>query len=357
MSKGTFTQTIVEWYERNKRPLPWRLTTDPYKIWLSEIILQQTRVEQGMPYYQHFISRFPDVFALARSPVQQVLRSWQGLGYYSRARNLHSCAKIIVRDYHGKFPTSYSELLQLPGVGSYTAAAIASLAFEEPVPAVDGNVLRVLSRVFGIDEDILSPKGKKMFFQTALQLIPHKRPSVFNQAVMEFGALQCIPRNPTCDACVLSEQCVANSQGWQNVLPVKSKKQKPRKRYVTYIVISSGRTIAMRQRMKKDIWQGLFDFYSIESKRKEHAAKLLQRDALVRKWKNETLRIDEPVHYKHILSHQILIVQFVRLHLKPAPRKKVKLDEAELMFYSPARISSLPKPTLVNRYLHEAGIL
>ena len=196
MDKRYFSEKIVEWYHENKRNLPWRKTQEPYKIWLSEVILQQTRVVQGLPYYERFVSAYPTVTALAKAPEQEVMRLWQGLGYYTRARNLHKCAKTIVSAFRGKFPTSFEELKRLPGVGDYTAAAIASIAYKEPVAVVDGNVFRVLSRLFGIDTPINTPVGKKLFSQIANDLILREHPDIHNQAMMEFGATFCTPKNP-----------------------------------------------------------------------------------------------------------------------------------------------------------------
>lgn len=230
MNKSSFTNKIVEWYQANLRNLPWRQTVDPFRIWLSEIILQQTRVAQGQPYYLKFIERFPDVFALAKASEQEILRMWQGLGYYTRARNLHQCAKWIVKNHGGRFPDNSGELQKLPGIGPYTAAAIASIAFGERIAALDGNAYRVLSRVFGIEDDIGSEKGRSRFAQVAGTLISKKSPEAFNQAMMDFGAMRCTPRNPLCDDCIFSKQCVAFARGWQKRLPVKSKKTKVTKK-------------------------------------------------------------------------------------------------------------------------------
>src|SRR5690606_26841183 len=196
-----FSKLLIDWYLQNRRELPWRETTDPYRIWSSEIILQQTRVAQGLPYYFSFVQAFPTVVDLASADEQQVLKLWQGLGYYSRARNLHATAREIARK-NGQFPSTYKELLKLKGIGSYTAAAIASFAFGEAVPAVDGNVFRVLSRIFGVDTDIASSAAKTVFMELAASLMPKDDPAIFNQALMEFGALQCVPKNPDCVRCV-----------------------------------------------------------------------------------------------------------------------------------------------------------
>src|SRR6185369_7763226 len=222
MRKDFFSSMIIDWYHANHRNLPWRATIDPYKIWLSEVMLQQTRVAQGLPYYERFVCSFPTVFDLAMATEQNVLRLWQGLGYYSRARNLHRCAKEVVEKFNGHFPNSFNELSKLPGIGDYTAAAIASIAFRQPVAVVDGNVYRVLARVFGIEKDITSGEGKKHFFSFANELINKERPDLFNQAVMEFGALHCVPKKPKCGECIFSKSCEANQRNLQAVLPIKS---------------------------------------------------------------------------------------------------------------------------------------
>ena len=261
----SFANQLVNWYNSNKRPLPWRETKDPYKIWLSEIILQQTRVSQGLPYYLKFMTEFPTIHDLAKANEQKVLSLWQGLGYYSRARNLHQCAIYISDKLGGKFPSSYLELLKLPGIGPYTAAAIASIAFGEAVPVVDGNVYRVLSRLFGIEADIGQSKNREIFYEHALQLIQNQDPDTFNQAMMEFGAMHCMPRNPLCEECFVSSECYANLHGKQESFPIKSKKIKVRKRYFNYIVFFFEDGLLMRERSEGDIWQGLNDFYCIES--------------------------------------------------------------------------------------------
>ena len=302
-----FSQLIIEWYQENKRMLPWRETTDPYKIWLSEIILQQTRVAQGLPYYLSFVKTFPTVQHLAKAKEQQVLRLWQGLGYYSRARNLHRCAKMIVGDFKGKFPNNFQDLQKLIGVGPYTAAAIASIAFKESVAVVDGNVFRVLARVFGIDIDISSNEGKNFFFAKANELISKEHPDIFNQSMMEFGATWCTPKNPRCEECIFKKTCIAYKTGTVALLPVKEKKTKVTKRYLNYIIIEQKKKIAMKRREGKGIWQGLFDFYTIETKKVQKAAKIIDGDPLIKSLKAKVLKAFPLV--KHILSHQLLSIQ------------------------------------------------
>jgi A/G-specific adenine glycosylase len=345
MSNRGFSKKILQWYEENKRSLPWRETTDPYKIWLSEIILQQTRVVQGLPYYKRFVKAFPTVFSLAKAPQQQVLRLWQGLGYYSRARNLHTCAKKVVDDFDGKFPSNYNELKKLKGIGPYTAAAIASIAFKESVAVVDGNVFRVLARIFGIEKDVASNEGKAFFFEKANELIPKEQPDLFNQAVMEFGALHCLPQNPLCNTCIFAKTCVANQHDLQKVLPIKSKKLKVRNRYFYYFVIRHHNKIVMKKREGKDIWQGLYDFYLIETKRNQKVEGLMNHDKLLK----DSTKISESKIYKHILSHQKLLVRFIEMEL---PSNKIP-PSFGLKWFTEKQVTTLPKPILIANYLIE----
>lgn len=353
MDKRLFSKKIIDWYEQNKRILPWRTTKDPYKIWLSEIILQQTRIAQGLPYYQTFVKNFPDVKSLAAAKPDQVLRLWQGLGYYSRARNLHACAKQVVKNLNRKFPSSFEELKRLPGIGDYTAAAIASISFREPVAVVDGNVFRVLARVFGIEKDIASSEGKKYFFKIANELIPKDTPDVFNQAVMEFGALHCTPQNPKCDSCPFAKSCVANLGALQKLLPVKSPKQKVKKRYFNYLVITHRGKLLMRKRSAGDIWSGLYDFHLVETKKSTKPEILLRQE---KKFDGLLLEEVSTVH-KHLLSHQHLITCFICCSIKSQEDLRSLMNETDLKFYSIAQIEKLPKPILINRFLKELGYL
>jgi len=262
----SFSEIIVKWYGENKRDLPWRGTVDAYKIWLSEIILQQTRVNQGMPYYYKFTERYDTITSLANAPEDEIMKLWQGLGYYSRARNMHAAAKMVAGQYNGIFPGTYKEILQLKGIGKYTAAAIASLAFNEAVPVVDGNVYRVLSRCFGIDEPIDTGKGQKAFYELAEQLIDHSRPGIYNQAVMEFGALYCKPQNPDCASCVLNGICIAFKQKKVAQLPVKAKKVQVKKRFFNYIYFDKPGDTFIQKRTGKDIWINLYELPLIETR-------------------------------------------------------------------------------------------
>ncbi|SCY76781.1 A/G-specific adenine glycosylase [Flavobacterium caeni] len=261
-----FTKTLIVWYLQYKRALPWRDTQDPYAIWLSEIMLQQTRVAQGMPYFFAFTEAFPTVSDLANASEEKVLKLWQGLGYYSRARNLHKTAKIVAFEMGGNFPDNYADLLQLKGVGEYTAAAIASFSFNEAVPVVDGNVFRVLSRFFGIATDISGSSAKKEFAALAFELMPKDDPATFNQALMEFGALQCVPKNPDCGVCSMNVGCLALQQNKVDLLPVKSKKTKVTTRFLNYLVLTDAhKNTVMQQRTGKGIWRNLYEFPLVET--------------------------------------------------------------------------------------------
>lgn len=266
----SFSNLLIQWYLQNQRDLPWRNSKNPYKVWLSEIILQQTRVAQGLPYFESFLNAFPTIFDLANASEQEVLKLWQGLGYYSRARNLHSTAKMIVEECNGEFPNTFDGLKKLKGVGDYTAAAIGSFCFNIPVPVVDGNVYRVLSRYYGIQTDIASSKAFKEFFDLSKSLIDENQPDIYNQAIMEFGALYCVPQNPNCEACIFSSSCVAKQKSLVKELPLKSKKVKVKNRYFHYLIFKDSQNhFKINQRLKKDIWQHLYEFDLIESDREE----------------------------------------------------------------------------------------
>jgi len=357
MDKKKFAQKIIEWYHEHKRFLPWRETRDPYKIWLSEIILQQTRVAQGFPYYLKFVECFPNVFTLAGTREQDVLRLWQGLGYYTRARNLHRCAKLIVQEYAGRFPNNFTALKKLPGIGPYTAAAIASVAFLEPVAVVDGNVFRVLARVFGIEKDIATSDGKDYFFFVANSLIPKDHPDEFNQAMMEFGATLCLPRNPKCDDCIFKRQCIAFARDEQAHFPVKRKKLKNRNRYFYYFVLRRGNAFLMRKREGKDIWRGLYDFYSVETKRPQKTERIIEACRTLGKM-GQKIEAGKPSSiYEHILSHQTLHVRFIPLKIPPEQSIRPVSLPPKLKFYTRREIHKLPKPVLISQYLSDIGFL
>jgi len=314
-----FSKTLIQWYLQNKRDLPWRNTTNPYHIWLSEIMLQQTRVAQGLPYFLSFTSSFPTVFDLAEADEEQVLKLWQGLGYYSRARNLHGTAKYIASELNGIFPDNYNDLLKLKGVGEYTAAAIASFSHNEVVPVVDGNVFRVLSRYFDIETDIASSGAKKEFTALAKELIPNDNPAIFNQAIMEFGALQCVPKNPDCEICVLNSGCLALKYNKVNELPVKLKKTKVTNRYFNYIVFSDeNQDLIIRKRIEKGIWHNLYEFPLIETETDLDSLSVFELIYEKYGQKNEILSI-KPLNESriiHKLSHQHLHITFFKVEVK-----------------------------------------
>jgi A/G-specific adenine glycosylase len=306
-----FSDTLITWYTEHKRDLPWRNTKNAYLIWLSEIILQQTRVDQGMSYYLKFSSTFPTVQDLAKANNEKVMKLWQGLGYYSRARNLHATAQLITENYKGRFPATYADMLALKGIGAYTAAAIASFAYDLPHAVVDGNVYRVLSRVFGINTPIDSTTGKKEFNLLANELLNKKKPALHNQAIMEFGAMQCKPVSPDCVNCVLNTMCVAFAEKRIQDLPVKEKKTKVRDRYFNYIVLHYKNKTILHKRIQKDIWINLYDFPLIEMEKNISEERFLKSP----EWKNfigdrsYAITTVSPA-YKHILSHQKIYARF-----------------------------------------------
>lgn len=306
-----FAGTLLHWYEENKRALPFRATTDPYKIWLSEIILQQTRVEQGMPYYHSFTNTYPTIVDLANAHEDAVMRLWQGLGYYSRARNLHQTAKIIATEYKGKFPSTYAEIARLKGIGPYTAGAIASIAFGEKAAAVDGNVYRFLSRYFGITTPVPSEKARKEFTAIVLDLMGNHHSGTFNQALIEFGALQCKP-SPLCGSCPFSQTCYAFKKDRVANLPVKNKMAARRTRYFNYLIIKNNKQLLLQQRTAKDIWQQLYEFPLVET------TEPAEWNTISKELGNtKTLHLQGvlgPV--KHVLSHQDILATFYIVETK-----------------------------------------
>ncbi|MGB3182586.1 MAG: A/G-specific adenine glycosylase [Cyclobacteriaceae bacterium] len=350
MENENLITKLLSWYHVFKRDLPWRKTDDPYKIWLSEIILQQTRVIQGLPYYERFINIFPRIEDLANAPLQEVLRHWQGLGYYSRARNLHACAQFIVQELHGNFPKTYKSLLKLPGVGPYTAAAIASFAYNEKVPAIDGNVMRVLSRLYGIEADVKVAKNQRLYFELGQKIMPEDRADIFNQAIMEFGALHCLPANPKCQDCPLQNMCYAYDKGLQVVLPVRSKAPKVRNRYFNYIVFCEGGSLHLNERGPKDIWQGLYDFYLVETK-EPGSPELIGEDPVVKGIMEDGAVLEsESVLFKHLLSHQRINAKFFTINLNKHTDTEILLN-AGLKGFSKEETEKLPKPVLIDNFL------
>lgn len=339
---------LARWYDDHKRDLPWRRTEDPYAIWVSEIILQQTRVVQGIDYYEHFMKRFPDLQSLAKAEIEDVLRVWQGLGYYSRARNMHAAARQMIGDYGGIFPATYPELLTLKGIGPYTASAIASIAFNEPRAVMDGNVHRVMARLFGLSDPPGLAGSACRTCRKAEDLLDRTRPGIHNQAVMEFGALVCTPANPSCVSCPLQKHCMAFARNQVQELPVRRKKIKKKHRYFHYLIMHSGKGILLRQRTGRDIWQHLFEFPLIETSRPMSPGRLMEQPS----WKQlsahpriEPARVSGVI--RHILTHQVIHAKFYHLDNLPEDRalnpsfREVPLSE----------IGKIPVPKLIENYL------
>ena len=343
--KMSFHSTLTNWYSVHKRNLPWRSSRNPYNIWLSEIILQQTQVKQGLPYYEAFIANYASVQDLANASETAVLNLWQGLGYYSRARNLHFTAKHIAENLDGTFPKNYKSLLKLKGVGDYTASAIASICYEESVAVVDGNVYRVLARYFGIDTPINSTEGIKQFKALAESLLPQSNFGDYNQAIMEFGARQCKPKSPDCSACVLIRSCKAYATGSIKNLPVKLKKTKVTKKYFNFLVIDSeGHTTYIEQRTEKGIWQQLYQFPLIETSAAISEKEFLAHPDLIKKIKLPYKKISlfNNSDIIHKLSHQELHIKFWLIEQDNAPVGAIKWSD----------IKSYPVPIVIERFIN-----
>lgn len=323
-----FADTLISWYEDHKRDLPWRGEPDPYKIWVSEIILQQTRVQQGWDYYIRFIDNFPDVKALAEADEDRVLKVWQGLGYYSRARNMHAAAREIMEKHGGHFPNEYDKILSLKGIGNYTAAAISSIAFGLPYPAVDGNVIRIVSRIFGICDDVTQPVVVKKITAICEMEIDSKRPGVFNQAAMDFGAIQCVPRNPDCDECPFQSSCYAYNNHLVDILPVKKKKAESKHRYFHYTVYLSDNQTIIEKRTESDIWRNMYQFPLTETDSEEYA--------------------DKPLFsIREVLSHQIIHAAFYVKTVKKLP----KLSQNQLVIPFDD-MEKYPMPKIMTEFLN-----
>lgn len=334
-----FARLLIEWYHEHKRDLPWRNTNDPYLIWISEIILQQTRVAQGYAYYQRFIERFPNLESLAASEENEVLKYWQGLGYYSRARNLHQAAISV----NGVFPVKYEDILKLKGVGTYTAAAICSFAYNQPHAVVDGNVYRVLSRFFGVNEPIDSGKGKKIFASLAHDLLDKVQPALYNQAIMDFGALQCTPLSPDCTVCPFKNRCFAFNHNMVSSLPIKQNKTKTSERFFYYLLIRDNGNIYLNKRTENDIWKNLYELPLIESNtalavddfiRKQEFASIFKENSVVNvRLLNKT---------KHVLSHRIIYADFYELEAQDIKMdflsKYTRLNMVDLELYPVSRL-------------------
>jgi A/G-specific adenine glycosylase len=335
---SVITEQLAKWYATNQRDLPWRHQTDPYRIWISEIILQQTRVEQGLPYYQAITARFPDVKTLAEAPLDDLLKQWQGLGYYSRARNMHTAAQQVMQDFGGLFPLCHADLMKLKGVGEYTAAAVASIAYNEPKAVVDGNVYRVLSRLFGIDTPINSGEGKKIFTTLADELLDKHAPSRHNQAMMDFGAIQCTPSSPNCNTCPFQDRCNAFATDRIGRLPVKTAAAPKQNRYFQYFFLSDGKHTWLQQRLNKDIWQNLWEFPLLETASDLTPEQLLVRPDVV-EWLGSSFEWGTPVQIKHVLSHRNIFARFIpiRVHTTssfPDSWKKIPLESIHTLAVS-----------------------
>lgn len=342
-----FPNKLIAWYLQNKRDLPWRNTVNPYHIWLSEIMLQQTRVLQGLPYYLMFVEAYPTVGDLANAPENEILKLWQGLGYYSRARNLHATAKMVSEEMNGIFPNNHKDLLKLKGVGDYTASAIASISFNQPDAVVDGNVYRVLSRFFGSSTPINTTAGQKEFKQLAQQLIDKDRPGTFNQAIMEFGARYCVPQNPDCPNCIFNDGCVAFQQKKVAELPVKIKTKPVKKRYFNYLVfLSDNDRTVLRQRTGKGIWHKLYEFPLIETSEEVDLStlkKLPQFQNISEKINIETISLFNTQPVIHKLSHQHLNTRFWIIETLEETENTIPISE----------ISNYAVPVLIANFVSE----
>ena len=348
------SKVLKVWYQKHHRQLPWRKIRDPYQIWLSEIILQQTRVEQGLPYYNRFVSDYPTVTHLANAPEQDVLKLWQGLGYYSRARNLHIAAKMVVADYQGVFPDSFEKIKSLKGIGDYTAAAIASFAFNLPHAVVDGNVYRVLARVFAISTPIDSSRGRKDFALLAQKLLDKKDPATHNQAIMELGALVCKPAQPDCENCPLNTNCASYNKGIVNQFPVKENRAKVTSRYFNYLMIRFKDGFFLNQRNGNDIWKNLFDLPMIETGEAISPESLV----LTSDWKvlfgNQLVHIEKVKTFKvHKLSHQHLYTTFYNVSITKDPKTAVWKKFIKVNAQS---IENYPIPKIIEFYFKEESV-
>ena len=356
-NRSFFHKKLIPWYLHNKRDLPWRSTKNPYFIWLSEIMLQQTRVAQGLPYYKKFVTAFPTVEDLAQASEEDILKLWQGLGYYSRARNLHFTAKLVAFEYDGVFPDNYKELLKLKGVGDYTASAIASICYDEKTAVVDGNVYRVIARYFGIATAINSPKGVREFKLLAQQLLDREHPGTYNQAIMEFGARHCVPQNPSCDACIFNDGCLALATKKVGALPVKIKKAKVKKRFFNYIVVNSlDEQTVLRQRTTKGIWMKLYEFPLIESETDLDITALKKQDAYVslkEQLQIESLALFNEKVIVHKLSHQHL---YTRFWIAETDHLSVVGKDLNLQEIPIRKVDQYAVPVLIENFISEFSV-
>ncbi|MGL4632460.1 MAG: A/G-specific adenine glycosylase [Leadbetterella sp.] len=336
---------LIGWYNKNRRDLPWRRTKEPYAVWLSEVILQQTRVAQGLPYYEKFISVFPTLADLAQASEEEVLRLWQGLGYYSRGRNLHKAAKLVHYEYGGVFPKTFLELRKLPGVGDYTAAAIASFCYNEPVSVVDGNVLRVISRLYSIEDPIDKGSTKAKVFTICNGLISQSQPAMFNQAIMELGSLVCTPQNPTCDECPWNVECLARKSKSVSLYPKKSSKVKVLERRIEYLVIRCGDSYFLKQREESGIWAKLFDFVELN---KDAEIDLFLRKHLS---SNAYLLKNNVYEMKHLLSHRKLHIVF---HIIDIVSTRLVSNTLVGAWYTKEELNKVSKPVPIQHFFEKA---
>ncbi len=343
-----WSEEIQNWYLQHKRDLPWRNTTDAYTIWLSEVILQQTRVEQGMPYFYRFLEKYPTVTDFANASEDEILKLWQGLGYYSRGRNMLTTAKSVVENNAGIFPTTYQELIKLKGIGEYTAAAISSFAADEAKAVVDGNVYRVLARWFGIEEPINSPAGKKLFQQLADEVLDRNHPGQHNQAMMEFGAMLCKPKNPACNICPVREACNAYQTNRINILPVKLKNVKIRERYFNYFLISHQNQILLNKRSINDIWANLYDLPLIETLNYTPTETLSSLPEFKELFGQAIIISASPIR-KHILTHQRVFAHFIHLQIDP---QKINM-QPNWFFVNFEELEKLALPKIIDQFLKD----
>ena len=338
-----FARAILNWYMVNKRDLPWRNTNDPYSVWLSEIILQQTRIAQGLPYYLKFINKYPTINSLARANENDILILWQGLGYYSRARNLLKTAKFIVDECNGKFPSTYTELIKLKGIGQYTASAISSICFNERRAVLDGNVYRVISRFYGIDVPVNNHFGKKFYMDYAQKLAPKKSCGDYNQGIMDFGSLICKPKSPLCNKCILEKDCIASKMKNINYFPVKLKKNAPKITHFNYLVLLDSDHMIWINKIKNGIWKNLFQFPMIESKKELNKTQVLSNEIFksIAPISNSDIILFNSSPIIHKLSHKTIYAKFWILPVEHSNSNSIKFSD----------VNKYPVPRLIEKFL------
>lgn len=345
----TISKTISKWYQSHARNLPWRKTKDPYLIWISEVVMQQTRVEQGMNYYLRFIETFPNIKSLSHATEDQVLKLWEGLGYYSRARNLMAAAKQLMEWHQGVFPNKYEEVIKLKGIGPYTAAAITSFAFDLKYAVLDGNVFRVLSRYYGVEIPINTPKGQKYFSKLAQEILDKENPATHNQAMMEFGALHCKPANPLCTECPLNNSCIAYSKNKVNELPRKEKKLVIKNRHLHFFYVEDENNILIEKRDASGIWKGLYQLPLIESKKNEPIENILLNQEFKGLIKNQEYVLKNTMDIKHKLTHRNLFIRFY--HVKCS-----NINNPNYLKVNKKELGELAFPRPVNQFLKEVKV-